>query len=57
MLEVRNFCLRHSAHAGIASITPNLRAYRYGTGKCYYILCLMANRVQDVVAGCFRAGF
>lgn len=51
MPEVRNFCLRHSAHAGIASITPYLRAYRCGTGKCYYILCLMANRVQDVVAG------
>lgn len=57
MLEVRNFCLRHSTHAGIASITPYLRAYRCGTRKCYYILYLMANRVQDVVAGRFRAGF
>jgi hypothetical protein len=31
--------------------TPHLRAYRCGTRKCYYILCLKASCVQDVVNG------
>jgi hypothetical protein len=42
-------CFRHGRHAGIASITPHLRAYRCGTRECYYILYPMASYVQDVV--------
>jgi len=49
MPNVGKTCIQHGNHAGIASITPHLRAYRFGTRECYYILYLMANYVQDIV--------
>jgi len=42
-LNVRKFRFQHGSHAGIASITPHLRAYRCGTRECYYILYLKAS--------------
>lgn len=44
-----NFASSMATTLACPQVSPHLRAYRFGTRKCYYILYLMANYVQDIV--------